>query len=64
MNVKFNKVANAIGMKNTRWGRLTIIMFGIWTTLTCLTCFMKYDFLNLTMGLVGLFMLLDPQQIK
>ena len=38
-NVKFNMVANSIGMKNTRWGRLTIILFGLWTVATSFVCF-------------------------
>lgn len=38
-NVKFNMVANSIGMKNTRWGRLTIILFGLWTIATSFVCF-------------------------
>jgi len=38
-NSKFNAVTNTIGMKNTRWGRLTITLYGIWAMLTCVTCF-------------------------
>ena len=51
-------------MKNTKWGKLAIYMFGLWSLMTATTCFQKCDFMNLTMAILGLFMLLDPQQIK
>lgn len=38
-NIKFNMVANSMGMKNTRWGRLTIILFGMWSIATSFVCF-------------------------
>jgi hypothetical protein len=38
-NIKFNMVTTSMGMKNTRWGRLTIILFGLWTVATSLVCF-------------------------
>ena len=38
-NIKFNMIANSMGMKNTRWGRLTIICFGMWSILTSVVCF-------------------------
>ena len=60
-NIKINTVANALGMKNTRWGRMTIIMFAFWAVLTSIACFLKPDFLNLTLSLMGLFIFLDPQ---
>jgi|DEB0MinimDraft_12_1074336.scaffolds.fasta_scaffold54845_2 hypothetical protein len=64
MSVRFNMIANKIGMQNTRWARLTIILFGLWTMATSFVCFEKPDFLNLTIGIMGLFMFLDPQQMK
>ena len=64
MNQNFNFVAGTLGIREWRWGRLTVILFSFWTIMTCLVCFMKPDFLNLTLGVVGLFILLDPQQIK
>ena len=36
------------GWKDTRWGRLTIYMFGVWTILTSFCCFEKVDFLNVS----------------
>lgn len=57
-------IAGNMGMRNTRWARLTIIMFGLWTILTGICCFQKPDFLNLTIGMMGLFIMLDPQQLK
>lgn len=60
VNQKFNAITNNLGMKNTRWGRLTITMFGIWSILTSITCFQKADFLNLTIAIIGLMMFLDP----
>lgn len=64
LNLKFNSVVGAFGMQNTRWGRLAIVLFLLWTMCTSIVCFMKPDFLNLTIGMIGLFMFLDPQQIK
>lgn len=53
-----------MGMKDTRWARLTIIMYGIFALGTSFICFQKPDFLNLTLAICGLFILLDPQHIK
>ena len=39
LNVQFNMVAGNLGLRNTRWARLTIIMFGLWTILTGICCF-------------------------
>jgi len=61
LQTTFNMIATRIGMKDTRWARLTIILFGIWTMATAFVCFEKADFLNLTLGIIGLFMFLDPQ---
>lgn len=47
-NITFNMVANKMGLKNTRWGRLTIILFGVWAVLTSVVCFEKPDFLNVS----------------
>ena len=57
-------MAANMGMKNTKWARLTIMMFGVYALGTSFICFQKPDFLNLTLALCGLFMLLDPQHIK
>lgn len=54
VNATFNKVTNSIGMKNARWGRLAIYMFGLWSMLCCFTCIQKADFLNLTIAILGL----------
>lgn len=64
MNQRFNLTMSRFGWKDTRWGRCAIFMFGLWTILTSFACFEKVDFLNLTVGIMGLFLLLDPQQIK
>ena len=64
LNVRFNMIAGSVGMRHTRWARLTIILFGLWTLGTSFLCFQKPDFLNLTVGICGLFILLDPQMLK
>lgn len=64
LGMKFGLFANNLGMKNTRWGRLTIILFGLWAMFTAFVCFEKPDFLNLTIAILGLFIFLDPQQMK
>ena len=51
-NITFNMVANKMGLKNTRWARLTIIMFGVWAVLTSVVCFEKPDFLNVSTHLL------------
>ena len=48
MSLAFNMVASKVGMKDTRWARVTIIMFGIWTMCTSIVCFQKADFLNVS----------------
>ena len=48
-NQRFNQVTNQLGMRDTKWGRLTIILFGFWTIATSFTCFQKPDFLNVSM---------------
>jgi len=48
LQVKFNMVTGAIGLKDTRWARLSIILFGLWTICTSLVCFQKPDFLNVS----------------
>jgi len=60
MNVKFNQVAGNMGLRNTQWGKASIYMFGLWTIMTSFICFEKADFLNLTIAVMGLFILLDP----
>ena len=60
LNIKFNMIAGKMGLSNTRWARVTIIMFGLWTICTSLVCFQKPDFLNLTIAIMGLLILLDP----
>ena len=47
-NVKFNQVTNSLGMRDTKWGRLTILLFGFWTIATSFVCFQKADFLNVS----------------
>jgi len=64
LNIQFNMLATRMGFKNTRWARLVIIMFGIFAIGTSFICFQKADFLNLTLAICGLFILLDPQHIK
>ena len=39
LSLAFNIVTNKLGMKETRWARVTIIMFGIWTMCTSVVCF-------------------------
>jgi hypothetical protein len=38
-NAQFNAVANALGLKDAKWGKLSIYMFGLWSILTSVTCF-------------------------
>jgi hypothetical protein len=47
--------------KDTKWAKAAIYMFGLWNVVTCFVCFEKPDFLNLTIGIMGLFLFLDPQ---
>ena len=63
-SLQFNLVVAKMGFRDTQWGRLAIIMFAIWCVSICFVCFYKADFLNLTIGVVGLYLLLDPQTIK
>jgi len=60
LKVKFNMIANGLGLKNTKWARVAIIFYAFWAFLTCFVCFEKPDFLNLTFAILGLFLLLDP----
>jgi len=53
-------LSSNLGMRDTKWGQLAIFLFGIWTIATSIVCFEKADFLNLTIGAVGLLILLDP----
>mmetsp|Transcript_20856 Transcript_20856/g.32190 ORF Transcript_20856/g.32190 Transcript_20856/m.32190 type:complete len:98 (+) Transcript_20856:1561-1854(+) len=53
-----------LGIRETRWGRAAILGFALWTIMTCFVCFQKPDFMNLTVSILGLFLLLDPQQVK
>lgn len=64
LSLRFNLVVSRMGFRDTQWGRLAIIMFAIWCVCTCFVCFQKPDFLNLTLGVMGLYLLLDPQSIK
>lgn len=64
LSLKFNLVVAKMGFRDTQWGRLAIIMFAIWCLCTCFVCFQKPDFLNLTLGVMGLYQMLDPQCIK
>ena len=48
LSLAFNMVASKVGMKDTRWARVTIIMFFIWTMCTSIVCFQKADFLNVS----------------
>lgn len=63
-SLQFNLVVAKMGFRDTQWGRLAIIMFALWCVSICFVCFYKADFLNLTIGVVGLYLLLDPQTIK
>lgn len=50
-SVKFNMVAAKMGLRDTQWGRLAIIMFSLWCLCTCFVCFQKPDFLNVSVYL-------------
>lgn len=63
-NVYFNTITYSLGLSNAKWGKVAIYMFVLWSLITGVICFQKADFLNLTMAILGLFMMLDPQQIK
>jgi len=39
INAHFNMITNSLGMKNTKWGKLSIYMFGLWSMMTSITCF-------------------------
>jgi len=55
-------MAGQLGIhKEVRWARVGIMAFGFWAISTSFVCFEKPDFLNLTLAIVGLFLLLDPQ---
>ena len=36
---KINKLANQLGLRDAKWGRMTIILFGIWSIATSFVCF-------------------------
>ena len=67
-------MGGTLGLRDTRWANCAIYLFAAWTAATCIVCFEKADFLNvstndsdalqLTIGLVGLMLFLDPQSIK
>ena len=48
LNQRFNLLGGTAGMRDTKWGRAGIILFGLWTALTCVVCFEKADFLNVS----------------
>lgn len=48
VNQRFNLTMSKFGWKDTRWGRLSIWMFGLWTILTSFCCFEKVDFVNVS----------------
>ena len=74
LNQRFNLMGGTLGLRDTRWANCAIYLFAAWTAATCIVCFEKADFLNvstndsdalqLTIGLVGLMLFLDPQSIK
>lgn len=39
LNIKFNMIASSWGMRNTKWGRLTIQMFALFAIGTSFICF-------------------------
>ena len=39
LNVQFNMMASSMGLKNTKWARLTIMMFGAYALGTSFICF-------------------------
>ena len=53
INQRFNLVGGSLGLRETKWGRAAIILFGLWTAITCIVCFEKADFLNVSNFLVN-----------
>jgi hypothetical protein len=53
MNLHFNIVTSKMGMKETKWGAIALYMFLLWALLTCLVCFEKPDFLNVSFFLMS-----------
>lgn len=47
---KYNIILAKMGFRDTKWGRVSIIMFAIWTLFTCFICFEKADFLNVSLN--------------
>lgn len=64
LNEKFNAATNLMGLRQTKWGKVTIIMFAFWSILTSICCFEKADMLNQTVAILGLMIMLDPQRIR
>lgn len=60
-----NNVAyNTMGMTEIPWFRITIYCAIIDMILVCLTMFMRADFINLTICVVALYMVFEPENIK
>ena len=41
-------MAGSVGLRDTKWGKAAIYMFGLWTIGTSFVCFEKPDFLNVS----------------
>ena len=52
INQRFNLVGGSLGLRDTKWGRAAIILFGLWASITCIVCFEKADFLNVSFLLI------------
>lgn len=52
------------GMKNIKWATLTLLMTGVYVILTCLVMFHKTDFINITVGSLAIYLLLNADQVR
>jgi len=48
INYRFNQITGHMGLRETPWGKASIIMYAIWTMVTSFICFEKPDFLNVS----------------
>ena len=57
-------VALKLGFNHVPWFSLTLVVLGIYTALTLLVLFFKSDFINLTVCVVAIYMLMNTDKIS
>ena len=62
-NVSLN-LASKVGFDYVPWFTLTKIVLAIYTVLTIFVLFYRQDFINLTVCVIGIHMMLDPSKVK